>query len=274
MSLPEWLQSLRRSEIVNVVRSSPGTQGEYFLGIHRDEVFSQVIGGGQANFDVPYRHLSGGDRALLYAYLNQLGHMEELHEAFTQLFSSGPPADPLIVLDVGCGPFTGGLALAGVLGNAVPFSYIGIDQSSKMRELGERLAAAAEKAGALNCIDRQWVEGFSSILWQGAPGWRPMLIIASYLLASPTLNAELLVESIDALSARLGRGPVTILYTNSPRTAANDSFGVFRVALENAGFSIVADDLGSITIDRYGGLTERNLRYALFHRNAQRTLDV
>jgi hypothetical protein len=274
VSLPEWLQSLRQREIVNVVRSRLGTQGDYLLGIHRDEIFDKVIGGGQADFDEPHLHLSAADRALLYAYLLQLGHLEELLEAFTQLFKIRPPPDPLIVLDVGCGPFTGGLALAAVLGNNVPFTYIGLDRSSAMRELGEGLAWAAEQAGVLNCIDRQWVEEFSSILWQRAPGWRPLLVIASYLLASPTLNAELLVQNIDALSARFGRGPVTVLYTNSPRTVANYSFGVFRHALESAGFSIVADDLGSITVDRFGGLKARSLRYALFHRDAQRTLDV
>jgi hypothetical protein len=274
LSLPFWLQRLRQSQIVDVVRSRPGTLGEYFLGIHRDEIFDQVIGGGQADFDKPHLHLSAGDRALLYAYFLQLGHLEELLEEFTQLFKIGPPSDPLIVLDVGCGPFTGGLALSAVLGGRVPFSYIGLDRSASMRELGEGLASAAEEAGALNCSDRQWVEDFSSVLWQRAPSWRPILVIASYLLASPTLNAELLVQNIDALSARFGRGPVTVLYTNSPRAVSNYSFAVFRSALENAGFSIIADDLGSINIDRFGGRKERSLRYALFHRDAQRTLDV
>jgi hypothetical protein len=274
LSLPDWLHSLRRRMIVNVVSSSPGTKGDYVLGIPKNEAFGQVIGGGQADFDTPYLHLSAGDRALLYAYFIQLGHLEELIEAFTQLFKGGPLPDPLIVLDVGCGPFTGGLALAAVLGNGVPFSYIGLDRSSAMRELGERLADAAEQAGVLNCADRQWVEDFSAIVWQRAPGWRPILVIVSYLLASPTLDAELLVGNVDALCARLGRGQVTVLYTNSPNPGPNRSFGAFRTALENAGFFISADDQGSITIGRLGRLRERKLRYALFQRGAQRTLDV
>ncbi len=271
--LPNWLRSLRQSEIVDVVRSSPGTQGDYLLGFHIDKVFNHVICGGQADFDEPYFDLSGRNRSLLYAYLNQLGHLEELIEAFRQLFKEGPPRDPLIVLDVGCGPFTGGLALAAVLGNGSRFSYIGLDRSSAMRELGERLAAAADRAGALNCADRQWVTDFGSISWQDAPGWRPILVIASYLLASPTLDATAIVESVNALCERLGRGPVAVLYTNSPSAGANRSFGVFRAALENADFSIFADDEGSITIDRFSGLQERKLRYALFRRHAQRILD-
>jgi SAM-dependent methyltransferase len=272
LSLPDWLESLRRREIVGVVRSSPDTQGDHLLGIHKDEVINQVIDWGQADFDAPYLHLSGADRALLYAYFNQPRHLEELYEAFTQLFKGGPPADPLIVLDVGCGPFTGGLALAAVLGNGVPFTYIGLDQSSAMRELGERLASAAERVGALNCMERQWAKDLNSVVWQSSPGWRPILVIASYLLASRTLNAERLVADVDALCARIGRGRVTVLYTNSQHAGPNRSFGAFRAALENAGFSIFADDIGSVTIERLG--EERRLRYALFHRDARRILDV
>jgi hypothetical protein len=265
---------LRRTEIIDSVRSHPETDGDYLLGIHKAQIFRSVIGGGQADFDLPYCNLSPRGRALLYAYFNQLGHLEELVEAFTQLFGSGAPRDSLIVLDLGCGPFTGGLALAAVLGNEVPFTYIGMDKSLVMRELGESLAVAAEQTGGLNCADRQWVDGIGSVTWQRAPGWRPILVIASYLLASPTLNAELLVEGVVALCARLGRGSVTVLYTNSPYPDANRSFGAFRAALENAGFSIFADDHGLITVDRFDGPRERNLRYALFHRDALRTLDV
>lgn len=274
MSIPDWLRRLRRTEIVDVICNSPSTRGDYFFGIHKDEVISQVIGGGQADFDTPYGHLNGSDRSLLYAYFNQLGHLEELIEAFGQLFKNGPPPDPLIVLDLGCGPFTGGLALAAVLGDRAPFSYIGLDRSSAMRELGERLGAAAEQVGALNCSERYWVEDFASIQWYRAPGWRPILVIVSYLLASPTLDVESLVADFMELCTRLSRGPITVLYTNSPSVGANRNFVAFRAALEKADFSVIADDLGSITIERLAGLKERRLRYALFHRHAQKVLYV
>lgn len=274
MPLPRWLGILRRTEVVAPVRNLPETSGDYFHGLHKDEVVSEVIGGGQADFDVPYKHLNGDQRTLLYAYFNQLGHIEELYDAFTQLFGTGGPDQPLIVVDVGCGPFTGGLALAAVLGNETPFTYIGVDRSVAMRELGERLASAADSIGALNCAGRQWVSDVSEIKWSDAPGWRPVLVIASYLLASPTLNAEVLVGELDLLYTRFGRGPITVLYTNSPNPLRNRSFDAFRAALEAAGFEVIADDLGSITIDRYDRLKERRLRYALLHRSERRILDV
>jgi SAM-dependent methyltransferase len=271
-TLPDWLSRLRRAEIVDAI--NPVREGDYFYGIHKDEIFNHVIGGGQAAFDAPYGHLTSKNRVLLYAYLNQLGHIEELGEAFTQLFGNSPPTDPLIVLDLGCGPFTGGLALAAVFGRTVPFTYIGVDSSSAMRDFGERLACAAERAGEISCTGRQWVENLAAIGWTAAPGWPRILVIASYLLASPTLDAEILVADLDKACDRFGRGSVTVLYTNSPNAGPNRSFGAFRAALERIGFAVKADDLGAITVDRLQGVKDRKLRYALFHRDAKRVLEV
>jgi hypothetical protein len=231
-----------------------------------------VICGGQADFDAPFLHLSGAERALLYAHFNQLGHLEELIEAFTQLFRNGSPPDPLIVVDAGCGPFTGGLALSSVSNE--PFSYIGIDRSASMRDLGERLASSAQDFGSLNCSDRQWVADFDDIKWQRPPDWRPILVIASYLLASPTLDVAAFVQNIDVVCKLFGRGPVTVLYTNSPLPWPNRNLDLFRNCLRGVGFKIVADDKGEITIDRYSEVRTRGLRYALFHRDAQTVLRI
>src|SRR5262245_44944308 len=90
MAIPGWLQRLRRQEIVNLVNQHPTKRDNLILGLPKQQVYEQVIRGGQAEFDTPYLHLSGADRALLYAYLNQFGHLAELIEAFTQLFKNGP----------------------------------------------------------------------------------------------------------------------------------------------------------------------------------------
>ncbi len=272
MAIPNWLDRLRRQEIIDVVYNHPTTCDNLVLDLSKDEIFKQVIGGGQADFDKPYLHLSGAERALLYAYFNQLGHLEELIEAFSQLFRNRPPQDPLIVVDAGCGPFTGGLALSAVIDT--PFSYIGIDRSVSMRDLGERLASSAQDLGALNCSERQWVADFDSIEWQRPPDWRPILVIASYLLASPTLDVASLVRNIDGVCKSFGRGQVTVLYTNSPSPWANRSLTLFRNGLLDVGFRIIADDQGEISVDRYKGPQTRQLRYALFHRDAQTILNL
>ena len=232
------------------------------------------MGGGQADFDEPWGELSADERVLLYAYYNQLGHLEELTEAFCRIFASGPPDVEPIVVDLGCGPFTGGLAMAGVLGRDTGFDYIGVDRSQAMRRFGEHLASAAERLGEMPRIGRHWFSGIPDVHWDPAPGWNPVLVIVSYLLASPTLDAAALVGELDRILARLGRGPVTVLYTNSPRAEANRSFSSFSRALLGAGFTLVADDTGSIQVDRMGGPRNRDLRYALFHRAEQRALSL
>ena len=274
VELPQWIHELRRSEIVKRVKDDDRTVGETLLGVSSEVAFRDVIGGGQANFDEPWHDLAPGDRVLLYAYLNQPGHLEELTEAFRMLFEGAArPTDPIVV-DVGCGPFTGGLALSTALDHDSHLDYIGVDCSVAMRELGERLASAAAELGQTPQIDRQWSSDLYSVHWNRAPGFRPVFVIVSYLLASPTLDAEQLVIELDALLSRLGRGAVTLLYTNSERQDANRNYPEFRLALQNAGFEQIADDSGSIEIGRWSGTRHRPLRYALFRRPEQSTLQL
>ena len=270
--LPQWLDQLRRSEIVERVRRDPRSTGQRrLLGVDRDTAM-RAISWGQAAFDDPWGDLSPEDRVLLYAYFNQLGHLEELTAAFRMLFASGLPDGNPIVVDLGCGPFTGGLAVAGALGPECRFDYIGMDRSHAMRRFGEQLAGAATRLDPVPRIDRHWTTDLPSVAWRSAPGWRPVIVVVSYLLASPTLDAAELIGELEDLLRKLGRGPVTVLYTNSVRPDANLSFPVFRQELEGAGFELKADDTGSIDIERLQGQRERRLRYALFHRQPQNLL--
>ena len=222
---------------------------------------------GQADFDEPVGMLSAEDRVLLYAYFNQKGHLEELSEAFRQVFSQGRPSS-LIVIDLGCGPFTAGLALAGQLSATEQFDYIGVDRSRTMLEFGERQAEAAATLPSLPQIRRQWTFDVASIAWNEPPGWRPVLVVASFLLASPTLSVEQLFNDLKALLSRLGRGEVFVLYTNSASERANRTFPSFRDMLVDTGFDLRVDDIDVVRTER----RDRTLRYALFHRPKQGTL--
>ena len=267
--LPHWLEELCQAEIVSAVQAHPGTRHNLRLGLPFDEARKYAIGEGRADFDSPYKQLSPNDRCLLYAFVNQRGHLEELHEAFCQIFRNGRPQSELVVLASGCGPFTGGLALLAAL-PGVRFTYIGLDRSSAMRKLGQDLARAAQ-AKVSHCGNPQWVANFNEICWTQLPSWRPVLIIVSYLLASTTLNVRDLADQINVFCALVGRGPVTILYTNSIAFLANRGFDDLRSALETAGFVLKVDEEDSITITRSTRSRERRLRYALFHTSHNKT---
>ena len=230
----------------------------------------EVIGRGQADFDAPRGDLSPDDLTLLYAYLNQKGHLEELVVAFGQLLAGAKPTNPIVV-DLGCGPFTGGLALAATLGDDPSFDYIGIDRADSMLRLAERLASSDLTPGR---VTTHWAPDIGSIRWPHPRGWREVIVIVSYLFASPTLDVEAMFVDLNRLLHRLGNGAVTLLYTNSAREEANRRYPGFRRRLVEARFRPVAEDRGQIVIERWNGPQERKLHYALFRRPRQRTLPL
>ena len=266
-TLPPAIEYLRKRMVVEPLRLDTRSTPSRPLGLSPAEA-SAAISWGQANFDEPSGNLSPRDRVLLYAYWNQKRHLEELSEAFHQLFGHGRPKQSMIIVDLGCGPFTGGLALAGQLDPEEEFEYIGVDRSKTMLEFGKQLAAEAHDNDELPSITHRWVISISDIDWQEAPGWRPVVIIVSFLLASQSLEVKNLIGELHNLLARLSRGEATVIYTNSVKEDPNRNFPTFRDALLRIGFRLQTDEIGEIqTVQK-----EYELRYALFHRNSQRIL--
>ena len=265
----QFIKNLRHAEIVERVQSDARTDGDLLLGVDWATAM-EALDWGQADFDQPIGTLSAEDRVLLYAYWNQQGHVAELSEAFRQMFANSRPRDPFIVVDLGCGPFTGGLAFAGQLGADETFDYIGVDRSSEMRRFGEKLAAALDGEPEAPRISRQWAPDISSVHWKPPKGWRPVLVIVSFLLASPTLDVQALLAELSRLLRTIGRGEVTVLYTNSAKAGPNRNLPVFRSVLLAAGLPEVANDVGTVQTER----STRALRYALFHRAKQRKLPL
>lgn len=269
VELPDWLNRVRKDEVVDPVRDDPRSQGDTLFGMDGRGAFD-VVGGGQADFDAPCGDLSADDLALLYAYMNQKGHLEELVAAFGQLLAGEKPRNPIVV-DIGCGPFTGGLALAATLGEDPRFDYIGVDRADSMRRLGARQASSDLLPGQ---VTTHWAPDLGSVYWPHHPGWRDVIVIVSYLFASPSLDAEALFGDLNRLLGRLGRGAVTLLYTNSAHEGPNRQYPGFRERLVEVGFRAHAENRGEILVERWNGPRERNLYYALFHRPRRQTLSL
>ena len=267
VELPDWLEDLRRIHVTDRVRNDSRSQGRTLFGLNMSRAFN-AVGGGQADFDAPHGNLSPDDLALLYAYVNQKGHLEELVAAFGQLLTGAKPPNPIVV-DMGCGPFTGGLALAATLGQDPCFDYIGIDRAESMRRLGASLARSELVPGR---VTTHWAADIGSLEGQRPPGFREVIVIVSYLFASPTLDAGTLFGDLDRLLRRLGHGAVTLLYTNSTRDEANRQYVGFRQRLEGGGFQVSAEDQGEIVVERRND--PRNLFYALFRRPKRQRLTL
>ena len=261
VELPDWLEELRRVHVTDRVLNDPRSRDRTLFGMNMAQAF-EAIGGGQADFDAPCGDLSTDDLALLYAYLNQKGHLEELVAAFSQLLAGSKPPNPIVV-DIGCGPFTGGLALAATLGQDPCFDYIGIDHAASMRRLGARLACLELVPGR---VTSHWAADPGSVNWQHRPGFREVIVIVSYLFASPTLDAMDMLGDLERLLRRVGHGAVTLLYTNSALEELNHQYPGFRQSLEEADFQVLAEDQGEIVVERSSRPRRRKLYYALFRR--------
>ncbi|MCY4595655.1 MAG: hypothetical protein OXC19_12780 [Bryobacterales bacterium] len=271
-SLPLWLDDLRRAEVLDPIENDSRTGQDRPLGVDQQAVF-EICGGGQADFDESWNDLSSDDRCLLYARSFQRGHLQELLAAFRLLFRDSAPESP-VVIDLGCGPFTGGLAMAATL-DPCRFHYVGVDRSAAMRRLGHRLADTVRTYHPDAVISHRWVADATEDAWDLAPSWRPILVIVSYLLASPTLDLVVLIEGLNKLLLRIGRGPAMVLYTNSPRPKANQRLPEFRDALEDCQFEQKTEDDAVLPADRDSGYPyERRLRYALFYRSELTTLSL
>ena len=266
ITIRPWLDEVRRQRIIAPIINDPretGVNGTR-LGVEVSWIFRNAVGGGQANFDEPLASFSSRDRVILYAFFLQKGHVGELTHAFGKLLSDPHQLHGATVLDIGCGPFTSGLALANVVGNEAVFRYFGVDTSRSMCTLGAELAEAAKEADGLNALTAVEFADSADHIDFGLMrnGWT--VVILSYLLASDSIDVELLARQIVNACNRIGPGPVALLYTNTARDEARAAFPAFRNLMVAGGFTINVEATEVLT----DGDKPRNIHYALFHRMA------
>lgn len=266
-----WLDQLLSREIFERIRNDRRTLDniDTLLGWPKRDIFSEVIDGGQADFDAPVGHLSGDDRALLYADFNQKRHLDELAHAFRLLIDTASLSAGTTLVDIGCGPFTAGLSFAKIVGAEVPFRYFGVDRSSSMRRLGERLAQGARCANALHERTSVWFGGDISQASFGPLRGEPTIVVASYLLASPTIDPEVLAQQIAVALDKIGTGLSAVLYTNSSTPYASRNFSKFKNSLLDLGFEMVENSTERFTDTEK---QPKNLHYALFMKPAVTTI--
>lgn len=264
VTIRPWLEDIRRRRIIEpIINDSRETRvNGTRLGVTVSWIFRNAVGGGQASFDESLGPFSSRDRVMLYAFFLQKGHVGELTHAFGKLLSDPHQLYGATVIDIGCGPFTSGLALANVIGNDAVFRYFGVDTSKAMCTLGAELAEAAKEVGGLNVLTSVGFTDSADHIDFGRTrsGWT--VVILSYLLASDSIDVELLAKQIVNACNRIGPGPVALLYTNTVRDEARAAFPAFRDLMVAAGFTINVEAIEVLT----DGDKPRNIHYALFHR--------
>lgn len=256
-----WLVQLRTKMIVQPVQEDIRTRHNRPLGRDVNWIFNHAIGGGQANFDAPIENLTSQDRVLLYAYLNQKAHVDELIHAFTKLLPNLEKFENATVIDIGCGPFTAGLALANVVGNGVSYRYFGVDHSVSMCALGEALAEATQKANETHAkTEISFHQNIDAISFGPIRGAEITIFVLSYLLASDSINVDTLTKQISIAQNKVGLGAAVLLYTNTGRESARKLYPEFCKKLGSIGFVENVEDVELfIESDK-----DRLIHYALF----------
>ncbi|WP_198084379.1 hypothetical protein [Variovorax sp. E3] len=208
---------------------------------------------------------------MLYAYINQKGHVDELIHAFTKFAPNLDMVHGATIVDIGCGPFTAGLALANVVGNGAAFRYFGVDRAASMCEFGSELAQEVRALGEMNLKTQVSFHGSVDEIDFGARrAGEVTVFVLSYLLASSSLDVEALVNEISAARERIGWGPAVILYTNSAKDGPRAQFPAFKKRLEDAGFPMLIEEE-----ERFAEADKpRDIHYALFSRPAVANLPI
>lgn len=273
MAWKQWLENLRRQLIVEPIQMRSRGNLSAPLGKTPAWIFQHAIGGGQADFDQPIADLASQDRVMLYALFNQKSHIDELIHAFELFLPRADLVEGTTVVDIGCGPFTTGLALANVVGNVASYRYFGIDVSSAMRALGQEFAISVRQAGELH--DRTSVSfhpDLTGVDFGARRGAERTLFVLSYLLASDSIDPAALVNDIDSAANRIGWGPVYVLYTNSATEYNRRHFPQFQASMEAAGFKLEQPAEVAVFNDFMG--RERHIHYALFLRKGRRLVPI
>lgn len=266
-----WLEHLRTQAIVRPIQTDYRTRPNKPLGREVPWLFKYAIGGGQANFDQQIEDLTPVNRVMLYAYLNQKAHVDELIHAFNKLLPEVDQFKNATIIDIGCGPFTAGLSLANVVSDRVPYQYFGIDHSSTMCEFGEHLAIKVRDAGEFHENTHfSFHQNIDLINFGKKKSAEIIIFVLSYLLASDTIDVQALVDQISFARKKIGLGPAFVLYTNTGRIEARKLYPDFMECLKTAGFREIVENTETFTDSD----KDRSIHYALFLSPAIATLPL
>jgi SAM-dependent methyltransferase len=223
--------------ITQPIDNDQRTRYERPLGYHKDVIRNRILEYGRADFREPCRivspEASPADRVLLYCYSNLRKHFFTTRYVLGKIIRSlskqlQPGARPVFV-DLGCGPLTAGLALADLhqeeFGSPLITHYVGIDIApamlDKAREFSRSPVFAPESTFSFFTNWHHSLDLLSDDLVQLT---NPIILSASYLFASNSLEVESLALFVAELQRRCPRAPIYFVFQNPNRDDRNVNY--------------------------------------------------
>jgi hypothetical protein len=231
-----------RTEIVDVVKEHPQTRfNAILLGYTAETIRHDIISYGRADFRDGYEKLSADEKVLLYCYFNMRKHFftssfvfEKIYESLRAVFND--PEKTVVFIDLGCGPMTSGLALADLhfekTGSKLNLNYVGVDIAQAMISKAERFLSydifseASDSAFALswNAISKPKLKSLVGLD-------NHIVINASYLFASSTLDEMDLAAFVKSLVRKYSTSKIYFIYQNPHRSDRNQKYLDFKAEL-------------------------------------------
>lgn len=169
-------------------------------GHSKKYILDNVLIRGRGDFSKPSGDITAEDKVMLYCFFNLKKHFFTSYAVFQNVINSlkeffkSPDYKP-VVIDLGCGPMTSGLALADLIfttrGTAITMSYVGIDIAiPMMKKAKDFMSLPIFSTETTFDFFESWNE-LSAKRLNGIAGTNnPIIFNASYLFASDTLDEQ------------------------------------------------------------------------------------
>ena len=245
------MEDLHFSHVVRPVMKDKRTDWDcnVSLGYPFNVIRDDVIKMGLADFTKGYDHakygsLSADEKSLLYCFTNMKLHFFEALATFRayksrlQTIFSTPIRK--LMIDLGCGPGTAGLALAECL-DRPKMLYIGLDRSRPMLRKAESMLKAAIAESLLASTSQvatttSWARLHDIIAAFSKPV--NVLVNATYLFASDSLDIDDVCNLVVDLKECKQVRQLVFTYSNTEAAKAGIKFSSFKNKL-NGEFSTI-----------------------------------
>lgn len=222
------LQKILKNKINDRVLGDDRSDGiNRVLGENKSTISQIILEKGRTDFRQPSHGYSAAEKVLLYSYFNMKTHIDTCKSVLEKQkhISDKILDDNLHIYDIGCGPFTVGLAFADLFKNQI-FDYTCIDNSDEMLKMGRKLWKHSSNEGLIDSNVRQVSHNHWDSINTGANQNKNVLFTFSYFFATKQLNdadIKSLARVVKSISKK-AKGSVYLLHINSSYGPANTNY--------------------------------------------------
>lgn len=247
MQWSKAIEDLYRAEVTRKVHRDKRTDWEegknISLGFPFNVICDDVLEKGRANFTTPheddeYGTLTAADKVLLYCHVFMKRHFFEALATFRayksslkELFDSGRQT---VMIDLGCGPGTAGLALCDCF-ECPRVKYVGMDISPAMLSKAKSILIAAQDESLLHEKSRiATTASWTTVAKVPSTFDEPINLVvnATYLFSSNSLEVDDACKAVMAFKDSAHVQQFRFVYSNTTTEIAGEKFRAFKKALK------------------------------------------